>query len=107
MGKRDVKQYSSFAEAAKDFGCKPARKRTKNEQKLNSQRERFYKRHLCSACGQPMRWVNGTNVMCCSNPDCNGIPVTVDAEEGAATKYLNSFDILDTIGADIANNILD
>lgn len=100
------KQYSSFEEIAKDFGCKQVRKKTRNPQKLEAQRERFYKRHLCSACGQPMKWINGTNIMCCANPNCDGIPVEIEGDESAKI-YLMSFDMLDDTGAEIANNILE
>lgn len=56
--------YSSFGEITE-------RKRHKNESSLKGKQEKFA--GVCSVCKQPMKWINGTNVVVCQNPDCTGI----------------------------------
>lgn len=95
--------YHSFAEVAAAMGLKPVSKVTKDQNKLNAQREKFQARHLCPACKQPMQYVEGTSVMVCKNPDCKGIK-TKKQEEGEVI-YSPAFDLLDAVGTDIAGNI--
>ena len=107
---KNEKHYSSFEELAKALGYKPVRKVTKDKEKLASQREKFVGRHKCRACGSPMVWVRGTNVMACTNESCRGVKVTRssrDDDSESKTFYENSFDVLDDLGAVIAENIFD
>ena len=98
--------YSSFAEAAKSYGCKPVSKVTKDMKKLKEHQEKFCERHLCSSCGQPMTWVEGTSTMVCSNAKCRGIKQTrTDKEGNEIVSYLPSYDLLDSKGSEIAYNI--
>ena len=102
-----VVHYTSFADAAKDFGCKPASMRSNNKKKLESQREKFASHHKCKACGKPMSFVEGTNIFTCTNPACNGIKVEKKDTDGVvvSTTYLPSYHVLDDDGAAIAANI--
>lgn len=107
LGSGVTAHYTSFEEAAKDFGCKPVVKKTKDGNKLTSQREKFAKHHKCRACGKPMVLIPGTNVFTCDNPHCKGIKVDRKGEDGAvlATNYITSYDLLDEQSTEIANNI--
>ena len=102
-----VVHYSSFADAAKDFGCKPVSMRTKDKKKLEGQREKFASHHKCKACGKPMSFVDGTNIFSCTNPACKGIKVEKKDVDGSvvSVNYLPSYHVLDDNGAAIAANI--
>ena len=106
--KRQVKEqnFRSFDELRKAFGLKPISKKTHDAAKLSTQQEAFCSKHKCKACGQPMVWVPGTNIMRCENPECKGIKREyTDTEGNTMVSYKPSFDLLDTKGAEIATNI--
>jgi ssDNA-binding Zn-finger/Zn-ribbon topoisomerase 1 len=100
--------FNSFQELAIACGFPPVTKRTKNQEKLTSQREKFNKMHMCKACGQPMVYVSGTNVMVCKNPDCKGIKKsTVDDEGNETFRYEVPFHSLYGKDRDVAYAIFD
>lgn len=106
LSKDTTEHYTSLEALREAWGCKPITKRTSDEKKLQSQREVFCGKHKCKACGQPMVWMNGTSVMSCKNPGCKGIKnVRTDADGNEIVTYLPSYDLLDSVGADIAYNI--
>lgn len=106
LGKNTTEHYTSLQELGAAWGCKPFTKRTKDEKKLEGQRSAFNGKHRCKSCNQPMVWVNGTSVMSCKNPSCKGIKnVRTDADGNEIVTYLPSYDLLDSIGAEIANNL--
>ena len=108
LSKDTTAHYTSMEELRAAWGKEPITKRTKDEEKLKKQRERFNKKHLCKACGKPLVIVKGTNVMSCTNPQCAGIKVEREDKEGNKyISYLLSYDVLNETGADIANNIFD
>lgn len=52
-----------------------------------------------------MTFIHG-NVMACKNPKCKGIEIKREDKEGnVITSYINSCEILNEKGAEIANNI--
>lgn len=95
--------YTSLQELREAYNLKPFVKRTKDENKLNAQREKFAGRHKCKACGKPMTLVAG-NVMSCTNAECKGIEMQ---NADGSKYYIASYDLLDEKGADIAMNIFD
>lgn len=98
--------YSSFQELASAWNIKPVSKVTKDKEKLKGQQEKFLGRHMCRACGQPMTYNRGTNIMTCNNPDCKGIKMTRENEDGSkSVYYLTSYSLLDELGEEIAENI--
>ena len=106
MGRNTTEHYNSFEDCAKAFGCKPVVKRTKDEKKLEKQREVFTGKHICKACKNPMTWVEGTSTMVCANEKCRGIKtVRTDKDGNEIVTYLPSYDLLDEIGMEIAGNI--
>lgn len=105
LGRNTTEHYSSFADAAKAWGCKPVSKTTKNENKLKEQCEKFCGKHKCKACNQPMTYIGG-NQMVCQNEKCKGIKIEREDKDGnKIVSYVPSFDLLDDTGAEIANNI--
>jgi len=105
MGRNTIEHYSSFEEMGKAWGCKPVTKKTKDEEKLKKQRENFCARHRCEACGEPMQWITGS-VMACVNEKCKGKKVErTDSEGNKIVSYITSYDLLDDLGSEIANNI--
>lgn len=107
MKKNTIAKYSSMEELGVAYGFKPFKKRTKDENKLKAQRERFISKHRCKACGNPMTYIGG-NIMSCQNERCKGIPITrFDLEGKEFIDYVPSYHILDDLGADIAKNIFD
>ena len=106
LSNNTTEHYSSFEELAAAWGCKPVSKVTKDMKKLKEQQDRFKERHKCRACGEPMEFINGTSTMTCKNPKCKGIKqIRLDNEGNEIVTYLPSFDLLDELGSDIANNI--
>lgn len=82
-------------------------KRTKNENKLNSQIEKFTGRYICKFCGEKMDWVSDTNVMVCKNPLCNGHEKTLKNKNGDELKLAEpSMKILTKRGTAIAETLL-
>jgi hypothetical protein len=105
MGRNTSEHYSSFEECAKAFGCRPVVKKTKDEKKLEEQKEKFCARHRCKACGEPMVWITGS-VMTCVNEKCKGIKIEREDSEGnKMISYITSYDLLDDLGAKIADAI--
>lgn len=99
--------YESFAEVANAMGIKPVSKVTKDKEKLKGQQQKFTSRHRCRACHQEMTWIKGTNTMTCTNPTCKGLKFTKEDPETKEKKvwYETSFDTLDDLGSEIAENI--
>ena len=105
MGSNTTEHYSSFEEAAKAWGCKPVIKKTKDEEKLKSQQNKFVMKHCCKACGEPMAYIGG-NQMTCTNEKCKGIKIEREDKEGnKIISYIVSYDLLDDTGTKIAQNI--
>lgn len=108
LAKDVTAHYTSLEELRTAWGKEPVTKRTKDEKKLQSQREKFYRKHVCKNCGKPLTLVKDTNIMTCTNPKCPGIKIErLDKEGNTVTSYIPSFDMLNETGAEIANNILD
>lgn len=88
--KKDMKNnnhntvFHSFKEY---FGVTPQSMRTKDTQKLESQREKFL--GICPYCKQTTKYIWGTNIITCANEKCNGKKVTYKNEDGTETvKYI-------------------
>lgn len=97
--------YSSFKEYAECNGIKSDTKK-KNKKNTVASQEKFASHHKCRACGQPMSFVSGTNIMVCRNVDCKGIKQTrLDSEGNQIVSYRPSYDVLKEKYADIAKNL--
>ncbi len=106
LGKNTTAHYSSLEELRKAWGKSPIVKRTGDQEKLRQQQERFASKHKCSACGSNMTYVSSSNVMTCTNEKCKGIKLEREDSDGnKIVTYLPSYDLLDNLGAEIANNI--
>ena len=82
-------------------------KRTKDQDKLKSQIERFNKRNICKFCGEEREWIPGTNVVVCKNPDCKGHVLKVKSKDGNEIEVSEpSLKILTTRSAAIAETLL-
>lgn len=108
MDKTTTEHYTSFEDLAKAWGRKPVNRKSKNEQKLNKDKENFLKKHMCPACKTPMTWNESTNICVCNNPECKGIKrERIDHETGETTvSYSVPYHLLDETGTSIAINIL-
>lgn len=105
LSKGVTEHYTSFEELAKGWGCKPFIKQTKDKAKLEKQRIDFCKRHLCSACKNPMAYIGG-NQLVCQNEQCKGIRHESKNDDAAVRVwYTPSFNLLDERSAEIAKNI--
>ena len=108
LSKGCTAHYTSLEELRAAYNIKPRRKQTRDKEKLAQQRETFCGKHLCQSCKQPMTWLEGTNQMVCNNPDCLGIKhEQIINEETGETKvwYSPSYDVLDDLGATIAEKL--
>ena len=101
-------QYDSLEALRKGWGCKElGKRRTKDENKLQAQREAFCGHHLCKGCQKPMTYIGG-NQMACTDPACKGIKSERTLPDG--TKVVNyevAYDLLDEKYAEIAFNLFD
>lgn len=105
MSKGTTEHFTSLEGLRTAWGMKPVTKKTSDKKKLKDQKERFLNKHKCKACGIPMTYIHG-NVMACTNSKCKGIEVKREDKDGnEIVSYVNSFCILDDIGAKIAQNI--
>ena len=92
-------------EFAKEYyGLEPVSFRTKDQNKLQKQREKFGR--ICPMCKQPMTYISGTNVLVCKNEKCRGRERTVKTDEGEKKTYSPIFHTLDENGFRIAQNLL-
>ena len=108
LSKDTKERYTSLEEMRAAWGLPPVVKRTRDENKLQKQREKFVNKYLCEACGNPMTYVAGTDVMTCTNEKCKGIEIKRLDKEGNEKKYyVTSYKLLNETGADIASNIFD
>lgn len=107
LSKGDTEHYTSFEELRAAWGLSPVVKQTKDKAKLEKQRENFCKRHLCPACRQPMVYSGIGNQMVCKNEKCLGIKHEQKNSETGEIKvyYSPAFEVLDDLGASIAENI--
>jgi hypothetical protein len=105
MSKGTTEHYTDLASLRAAWGKEPVTKKTKDVVKLKKQQEDFMSKHRCKACGAPMTYTGG-NIMTCLDPKCKGIEVKHEDKEGNVTvSYITSYDLLDDLGAEIANNI--
>ena len=105
-GKNCTEHYTSFEEAAAAWNCKPVIKRTKNEEKLKAQREKFL--GTCKVCKSPLSIISGTNVLACQNENCKGIPMKGTNEDGSEKIwYVPVSRTLDEKGFQISLNLFD
>ena len=105
MSKGTTEHYTDLASLRAAWGMNPVTKKTKDEKKLQTQQENFGNKHKCKGCGQPMSYIHG-NVMTCTNPKCKGVESKhIDKEGNEVISYHIPYDLLDDLGAEIANNI--
>ncbi len=104
------KTYYSFDDiAVEEFGMKPLNMRTKDKQKLESQREKL--EGVCVYCKQRAKFIPGTNIVVCVNPSCKGKKVVVKGdpatEEPDFVRYVPFVRVLSDKAAEIGNTIFD
>lgn len=98
--------FYSFEELGEAYGLKPKNKRTKDKQKLESQRKRMS--GTCKICGSQLHYVQGTNVFYCPNKNCKGYERTRVNAEGNEVKIKQQvFRTVDNRGARIASVLFD
>lgn len=98
----DLSTYPTpFAELSK------VSKKTKDEDKLNSQIEKFKNRYICKFCGEKLDWIKDTNIMTCKNPTCSGqVKVFKNKNNDTVKVSQPSIKILSKRGAAIAETLL-
>jgi len=103
-GKGVTERYTSLEALRESFGLEPVKTRTDNEEKLKAQREKFLGK--CRACKQTLTWVTGTSICACKNPNCKGVKMTGQNEDGTENVwYVPYTRTLDEKGMEIANNL--
>ena len=108
MAKRtSSKSYSSFGELRMMFGLAPLSHPDEDIRK--NKQFNFRNRHICKGCNKPMSYLKGISAMTCTNPNCKGVKVRSRSKNEGNGKfmYLPSYDLLDEIGFDIAQNIFE
>lgn len=50
----------------------------------------------CKACGFPFTRIKGTNVIACSNPNCDGKMYYTDKDGSKKYKYINTYFVMDS-----------
>ena len=101
-----TEHYTSLEELRAGFGLKPVVRRTKDENKLKAQQEKFL--GTCKVCKQPMTLISGSNVLACQNPECKGIKMTgTNEDRSEKVWYVPVSKVLDEKGFQIAMNLFD
>lgn len=77
--------------------------RTNDDSKLEKQKEKFTERYLCPLCKKPRTWIKDTNIMSCTNVECQGFPVV--NSDGEIIGYRSSWKLLSTRGEEIASTL--
>lgn len=54
------------------------------------------KENKCKACGFPFVRIKGTNIIACSNPECDGKVWFTDENGNKKYKYINTYFVMDT-----------
>ena len=105
LGNGTTEHYTSLEALREGFGLSPVVRRTKDENKLKAQQEKFL--GVCKVCKQPMSLIDGCNVLACKNETCKGIKMTSKNEEDGTEKvwYIPVTRVLDEKGATIAHNL--
>lgn len=92
----------SFEELGEVYGLSPRNKKTRDKQKLESQRKRMS--GTCKVCGSQLHYVQGTNVFYCSNQECKGYEKNKTDSDGNEVKIRQQvFRTVDDRGARIAS----
>ena len=94
----------AFLEIRKKFGMDDVKKKTDDDSRLSKQKKDFMGKYVCKVCGSTLEWVEGSNIMICTNKSCKGIEKK--NKDGSVSSlpvvvYLNSH------GEEIAETILD
>lgn len=98
--------YNSFEELAKDFGLEPPTHRTKDVQKLNSQRDKLAGK--CKVCGSTLEHISDTNVFVCANEKCKGVKYTKVNKEGEEKVFFAPvIKTMDGLGSKIVEKLFD
>ena len=106
MGKKKV--YHSFEDlAVNEFGMKPNLGHTNDKDKLNSQREKF--EGVCPYCKERAKFILGTNVITCVNPECKGKKTVTKFEEDGTeiVRYTPYVKLLSSESAEYGNRLFD
>lgn len=105
MSKGVTEHYTSLEELRTNYGLKPIKKKTNDEEKLKAQQNKFVGK--CRVCGQNLSWIEGTNTLACQNPACKGVRMSSKNEEDGTEKvwYIPVTRILNDQGMEIAMNL--
>lgn len=99
--------YSSFEELASALNVKPVNKAPKDQDKFDKLKKDFQKRHKCKGCGMPLTYIDGTNIVTCTNPECKGEKHALKTDDGATKVwYTVCYDSLDNKGVGIAQTLI-
>ena len=99
-----IERYTSLEELRNGYGLPPIKKKTNDEQKLKAQQEKFV--GTCRVCKKPLTWIKGTNVCACQNPDCKGVKMTGENEDGTEKVwFIPVTRILNEKGMEIAEKL--
>ena len=99
-----TEHYTSLEDLRKGFGLKPIKKKTNDLDKLKAQQEKFV--GTCRVCKKPLTWIEGTNICTCKNPECKGIKMTGENEDGTERVwFIPVTRILNEKGMEIAEKL--
>lgn len=105
LSKGVTEHYTSLEDLRAAYGLKPFIKQTKDETKLQKQRENFCSHYRCESCGSLMTYI-GSSVMACTNEKCRGIKrERKDADGNTIVSYSVSCEILDNHFSEVAENL--
>ena len=96
--------YNSFQDLAKDFGLAPATHRTKDTEKLKSQRDKIAGK--CKVCGETLTHISDTNVFACTNEKCKGVKISkVNRDGETKVSFIPVVKVVEGVGSKIVENI--
>ena len=102
-----TEHYTSLEALRTGWGLAPVgKKRPKDENILQQKREKFL--GTCRVCKKPLSLIEGCNVLTCKNPECKGVKMTSQNEDGTEKVwYVPVSRVLDEVGFEISMNLFD
>lgn len=98
------KRYYSFEDVAiNEFGMKPSKKVTNDQDKLKKQQEKYL--GVCPYCKEPCSYVEGTNAIACRNEKCKGKKIVIKEDDGTEKVIYEPYVKIKQCGAEVGTRL--
>lgn len=98
------KRYYSFEDVAiKEFGMKPTKKTSNDQDKLKKQQEKYL--GVCPYCKEPCSYVEDTNAVACRNEKCKGKKIVLKNDDGTDKVIYEPYVKVKQCGAEVGTRL--